>query len=58
MTSPEDESGRTEAQKEWAAWAAHGYRKMYMPRSMRLFGLCVFLLVALMLLAVLWFATH
>jgi hypothetical protein len=39
MTPPEDESGRTEAQKEWAAWAAHGYRKMYMPRSMRLFGL-------------------
>jgi len=31
---------------------------MYMPRSMRLFGLSVFLLVALMLLAVLWFATH
>ena len=58
MTSPEDESGRTESQKEWAAWAAHGYRKMYMPRSMRLFGLSVFLLVALMLLAVVWFATH
>jgi hypothetical protein len=58
MTPPEDESGRTEAQQEWAAWAAHGYRKMYMPRSMRLFGLSVFLLVALMLLAVLWFATH
>jgi hypothetical protein len=58
MTSPEDESGRTETQKEWAAWAAHGYRKMYMPRSMRLFGLWAFLLVALMLLAVVWFATH
>ena len=58
MSSPEDESGRTESQKEWAAWAAHGYRKMYMPRSMRLFGLGAFLLVALMLLAVVWFATH
>ena len=58
MTSSEDESARTETQKEWAAWAAHGYRKMYMPRSMRLFGLSAFLLVALMLLAVIWFATH
>ena len=29
-----------------------------MPRSMRLFGFCFFLLVALMLLAVFWFATH
>ena len=32
IDDPDD--GRTEAQKEWAAWAAHGYRKMYQPRSM------------------------
>jgi hypothetical protein len=29
---------RTDAQKEWANWAAHGYRKLYQPRSMLWFG--------------------
>ena len=29
---------RTESQKEWANWAAHGYRKRYQPRSVLWFG--------------------
>jgi hypothetical protein len=29
---------RTESQKEWANWAAHGYRKLYQPRSMLWLG--------------------
>lgn len=29
----DDRDVRTDAQKEWAAWAAHGYRKLYQPRS-------------------------
>ena len=29
---------RTESQKEWKAWADHGYRKLYQPRSMLWFG--------------------
>jgi hypothetical protein len=29
---------RTETQREWADWAAHGYRKLYQPRSVLLFG--------------------
>jgi len=29
----DDEDVRTESQKEWANWAAHGYRKRYQPRS-------------------------
>jgi hypothetical protein len=34
----DDEDVRTESQKEWANWAAHGYRKLYQPRSMLWFG--------------------
>jgi hypothetical protein len=25
---------RTDTQQEWADWSAHGYRKLYQPRSM------------------------
>jgi hypothetical protein len=47
----DDEDVRTESQKEWANWAAHGYRKRYQPRSVLWFGgifttlLIVFLLL-------------
>ena len=47
----DDDDVRTESQKEWASWAAHGYRKRYQPRSVLLFGgiftaaLVVFLLL-------------
>ena len=34
----DDEDVRTESQKEWANWAAHGYRKRYQPRSVLWFG--------------------
>jgi hypothetical protein len=34
----DDDDVRTESQKEWANWAAHGYRKLYQPRSMLWFG--------------------
>jgi len=42
---------RTESQKEWANWAAHGYRKLYQPRSVLWFGgiFCT-LFIALLLL--------
>jgi hypothetical protein len=36
MDDPDE--GRTDAQREWAAWAAHGYRKLYQPRSVLLYG--------------------
>ena len=29
----DEDDGRTESQKEWANWAAHGYSKRYQPRS-------------------------
>jgi hypothetical protein len=43
---------RTESQKEWANWAAHGYRKLYQPRSMLWFGgiFCTFLIALLLVI--------
>jgi len=34
----DDDDVRTESQEEWANWAAHGYRKLYQPRSMLWLG--------------------
>ena len=34
----DDDDVRTESQKEWANWSAHGYRKLYQPRSVLWFG--------------------
>jgi hypothetical protein len=47
----DEDDVRTESQKEWANWAAHGYRKLYQPRSMLWFGgiFCT-LFIALLLL--------
>jgi hypothetical protein len=46
----DDDDVRTESQKEWANWAAHGYRKRYQPRSMLWFGgIFTFLFIALLL---------
>ena len=57
MGEAHDELDRTEAQKEWADWAAHGYRKLYQPRSMLWFGGIFFLaLFAVGLLVVFWLA--
>jgi hypothetical protein len=45
---------RTDAQKEWADWAAHGYRKQYQPRSVLLFGGIFFTLFAIGLGTLFW----
>jgi hypothetical protein len=45
---------RTDAQKEWANWAAHGYRKLYQPRSMLWFGGIVFGLFGAGLFVLFW----
>jgi len=34
----DDDDVQSESQKEWANWAAHGYRKLYQPRSVLWFG--------------------
>ena len=49
---------RTESQKEWAAWAAHGYRKLYQPRSIQRFGLIFTVLLSLLIVIVFWSAIH
>jgi hypothetical protein len=49
---------RTETQKEWANWAAHGYRKLYQPRSIRRFGLVFTVLISLLILTVFLLGTH
>lgn len=53
-----DEDPRTEAQKQWANWAAHGYRKLYQPRSVRRFGLVFTAVLAGVLLTIFWRAAH
>ena len=47
---------RTESQAEWANWAAHGYRKLYQPRSMLWFGGIFFTLFIAGLLTIFWLA--
>jgi hypothetical protein len=47
---------RTESQKQWKAWADHGYRKLYQPRSMLWYGGIFFTLLAGGLVAVFWLA--
>jgi hypothetical protein len=49
---------RTDTQQEWADWAAHGYRKLYQPRSMRRFGLVFTVLMAAFILTLAWLAMH
>jgi hypothetical protein len=45
---------RTESQKEWANWAAHGYRKRYQPRSVLWFGGIFFAVFICFLLTIFW----
>ena len=48
---------RTESQKQWKAWADHGYRKLYQPRSMLWFGGLFVTSLAAGLLLDLWLAS-
>ena len=54
MNEPDDD--RTETQREWAAWAAHGYRKLYQPRSVLVWGGVFVVLFGTGLLIVVWLA--
>jgi hypothetical protein len=57
--APDDEDDyRTEAQKEWAAWAASGYRKWRQPRSVLIAGGIFFALFIAALLVVFILAAH
>jgi hypothetical protein len=54
----DEDDDRTETQREWANWAAHGYRKLYQPRSVRRFGLVFTLVLAAVLLTIFWLAAR
>jgi len=59
MNRPDDDyEAKTDAQKEWADWSAHGYRKLYQPRSMLWFGGVFFVLLITGLITVFWLAAH
>jgi hypothetical protein len=54
LDDPDLDRYRTESQKEWARWAAHGYRKRYQPRSVLWFGGIFFTLFAIGLGTLFW----
>ena len=58
MTDDPGDLDRTEAQREWADWAAHGYRKRYQPRSMLWLGGIVFTALIVGLAIVFWLAAN
>jgi hypothetical protein len=58
VDAPEEPDGRSRAQREWADWAAHGYRKQDQPRSMLVAGLVFFLLFGALLVTVVVLAAH
>lgn len=54
----DDYAAKTDAQKEWSDWSAHGYRKLYQPRSMLWFGGILALVLVVVLVAVFWLAAN
>jgi hypothetical protein len=58
VSDPDPDRLRTDTQKEWADWAAHGYRKQYQPRSMLWVGGIVVTVLIVGLGTVFWLAAH
>jgi hypothetical protein len=54
----DDYLAKTDTQKEWADWSAHGYRKLYQPRSILWWGGVFFALFIAGLVTVFWLAAH
>ena len=57
-SDPERDDLRTRSQKEWAAWASHGYKKLYQPRSVRRFGMVFVVGFSAVLVTIFWLAAH
>ena len=54
----DDYEAKTDAQKEWADWSAHGYRKLYQPRSVLWFGGIFVAVLIAALVMVFWLAAN
>lgn len=54
LNDPELDPYRTESQREWARWAAHGYRKQYQPRSIRRALAIVFTVLVVGIAVIFW----
>ena len=54
----DDYEAKTGAQKEWAEWSAHGYRKLYQPRSVLRFGGILVAALIAALVTVFWLAAN
>jgi hypothetical protein len=52
------ETDRERRRREWADWSAHGYKKLYTPRSLLWFGGIFFTLLAGGLVAIFWLAAN
>jgi hypothetical protein len=57
MDDTDEDAFRTETQRQWAEWAAHGYRKLYQPRSMLWFGGIFFAIFSVGLVVLFWLAS-
>jgi len=54
----DEDPDRERRRREWADWSAHGYRKLYTPRSMLWFAGIFFSVFAVGLVAVFWLAAN
>jgi hypothetical protein len=54
----DDDPERDRRRRGWADWSAHGYRKLYTPRSMLWFGGIFFGLFAVGLVVIFWLAAN
>jgi len=52
----DDDPDLERRRREWADWAAHGYRKLYTPRPMLWFGGIFFTLFGVGLVVIVWLA--
>lgn len=54
----DEDPERVRRRREWADWSAHGYRKLYTPRSMLWAGGIFCTLVAAGLVVIFWLAAN
>ncbi|MGN6797798.1 MAG: hypothetical protein ACTHKS_06580 [Gaiellaceae bacterium] len=53
-----DDDPDARSRRGWAIWSAHNYAKAYQPRSVLRAGFVGSLIVAAIVVALIWFASH